>query len=90
MSNKQFGIFDKNIDESVKRPLADRIRPQKLDDIIGHTKTIGSESALYKQIKSGFLPSLSGVKEKERNNTCRTGTRCRFFCIINIKRRQHE
>ncbi|MBN1408167.1 MAG: replication-associated recombination protein A [Calditrichaceae bacterium] len=58
MSNKQFGIFDKNIDESVKRPLADRIRPQKLDDIIGHTKTIGSESALYKQIKSGFLPSL--------------------------------
>ena len=58
MSDKEFGIFDKNISQSTKRPLADRVRPQKLDDIIGHTNTIGPNSALYKQIKSGFLPSL--------------------------------
>lgn len=58
MSEKEFGIFNKNINQSEKRPLADRVRPKKLDDIIGHTKTIGPESVLYKQIKSGFLPSL--------------------------------
>ena len=58
MSDKEFGIFDKNISQSTKRPLADRVRPQKLDDIIGHTNTIGPNSALYKQIQSGFLPSL--------------------------------
>ncbi|MEJ2055521.1 MAG: AAA family ATPase, partial [Calditrichaceae bacterium] len=58
MPDKDFGIFSKNINESSKRPLADRIRPKKLDEIIGHEKSIGSSSALYKQIKNGFLPSL--------------------------------
>lgn len=58
MSDKDFGIFNKNIEQSIKRPLADRIRPQKLDDVVGHNNTVGSESSLYKQIKSGFLPSL--------------------------------
>ena len=58
MSDKEFGIFNKNINQSTKRPLADRVRPQKLDDIIGHNRTIGPESALNKQIKSGVLPSL--------------------------------
>ena len=58
MSDKDFGIFNKNIDQSLKRPLADRIRPQKLIDIVGHGDAVGPKSSLYKQIKSGFLPSL--------------------------------
>ena len=58
MPEKEFGIFNQNINQSTKRPLADRIRPQKLADIIGHIKTIGKDSALYQQITSGFLPSL--------------------------------
>ena len=58
MSDKDFGIFNKNVDQSLKRPLADRVRPQKLNDIIGHSDAVGPKSSLYKQIKSGFLPSL--------------------------------
>ena len=58
MSDKDFGIFNKNIDQSLKRPLADRVRPQKLIDIVGHGDAVGPKSSLYKQIKSGFLPSL--------------------------------
>lgn len=39
-------------------PLASRMRPGTIDDIVGQDKVIGPHSALYKSIKNGFMPSL--------------------------------
>ena len=58
MLKKNSNIFEHFSINSKRRPLADRVRPVKLDDIVGHDKVIGSFSPLYKQIKAGFLPSL--------------------------------
>jgi putative ATPase len=58
MLKKNSNIFEHFSINSKRRPLADRVRPVKLDDIVGHDKVIGSSSPLYKQIKAGFLPSL--------------------------------
>ena len=40
------------------RPLADRMRPQHLDEVVGHDDFIGPRSALREQLKAGHLPSL--------------------------------
>lgn len=39
-------------------PLAERIRPQNLDDYISQLHLVGPEGSLTQQIKSGFIPSL--------------------------------
>lgn len=39
-------------------PLAERLRPNTLDDYLSQTHLVGKEGALYKQIKSGVIPSL--------------------------------
>lgn len=40
------------------RPLAARLRPQTLDDIIGHEEIIGPQHALRRAIEEDVLPSL--------------------------------
>ena len=40
------------------QPLADRIRPQSLDDIVGQTHLLGEGKALRKIIESGEIPNL--------------------------------
>ena len=48
-------LFEK---EKKKGPLADRMRPQSLDEIVGQEEITGSESPLRRSITSGTLPSL--------------------------------
>ena len=40
------------------RPLADRIRPQRLEDVIGQEHLIGPEGALTRMLASGRVPSI--------------------------------
>ncbi len=39
-------------------PLAERLRPKKLDDIIGQSHLLGENGALRKSIRSGLIPSI--------------------------------
>lgn len=42
----------------MKAPLAERIRPKKIEDYISQTHLVGEKGALTHQIKKGILPSL--------------------------------
>lgn len=42
----------------MKVPLAERIRPKKIEDYISQTHLVGEKGALTHQIKKGILPSL--------------------------------
>jgi len=42
----------------MEAPLAERIRPQKLEDYISQSHLVGPDGSLTRQIKSGFIPSL--------------------------------
>lgn len=42
----------------VKSPLADRLRPEKIEDIIGQDHIIGSEGPLSQMLKSGAISSF--------------------------------
>jgi putative ATPase len=44
--------------EAVKRPLADRMRPQTLDEFVGQEHILGPGKPLRSQIESGHLSSL--------------------------------
>jgi putative ATPase len=44
--------------ESAPRPLADRLRPAKLDEVAGQDHLVGSEGALTRLVRSGSLGSL--------------------------------
>lgn len=39
-------------------PLAYRMRPRNIDEIVGHKEIIGPETNLYKMIKKGHVPSM--------------------------------
>ncbi|MGR3289587.1 MAG: replication-associated recombination protein A [Paracoccaceae bacterium] len=54
-------LFDTStsvLPESVSRPLADRLRPQKLSDVIGQSQVLGPEAPLGVMLASGSLSSL--------------------------------
>ena len=40
------------------KPLADRIRPEKLEDFVGQNHLIGEDKLLYKIIKSGKVSNM--------------------------------
>ena len=40
------------------RPLADRLRPQKLSDVVGQDHLVGSEGVLTRLLASGRIPSI--------------------------------
>ncbi len=42
----------------MNRPLADRIRPERLEDFVGQTHLISSDKLLYKIIKSGNISNM--------------------------------
>src|SRR5262245_3997548 len=44
--------------DDVARPLADRLRPRSLDEVIGQQHLLGREGALRRMIASGRLGSL--------------------------------
>lgn len=39
-------------------PLAERLRPQNLNEFIGQKHLIGNDSGLFKSLKSGIIPSI--------------------------------
>ena len=47
-----------NYDNDYDKPLAYRMRPRNLDEIAGQKHIIGKDTALYKMIKNGHIPSL--------------------------------
>lgn len=58
MSQNNPDLFAKQSKSSLRRPLAERMRPGKLAEIIGHEALIGKESVLFRQLQEHFLPSL--------------------------------
>ena len=40
------------------RPLADRLRPAKLADVVGQDHIVGADGTLTRMLKSGRIPSL--------------------------------
>jgi putative ATPase len=46
------------LEKDAPRPLADRLRPQRLDDVVGQDHLVGPEGALTRLIASGSLGSL--------------------------------
>jgi putative ATPase len=47
-------LFDFLVDE----PLSYRMRPRTIDEVVGQKHVIGKDTALYKMIKNGFVPSM--------------------------------
>ncbi|MGO4705058.1 replication-associated recombination protein A [Microvirga sp. 2MCAF38] len=47
-----------SLDKSAPRPLADRMRPQKLSDVVGQDHLVGPDGILSRLIASGSLGSL--------------------------------
>ena len=55
-------LFDTDVPEAAKgnapRPLADRLRPQRLDEVIGQEQVLGPDAPLGVMLASGSLSSL--------------------------------
>jgi len=52
-------IFDKeNSSDALEAPLADRMRPQSLDEVIGQNHLLGEEGPLQNMITSGIFSSI--------------------------------
>ncbi len=46
------------LDKGAPRPLADRLRPAKLADVVGQDHIVGADGTLTRMLKSGRIPSL--------------------------------
>jgi len=46
------------LEKAAPRPLADRLRPQRLTDVVGQDHIVGPEGTLTRMLKSGRVPSL--------------------------------
>ena len=46
------------LDKDLARPLADRMRPQKLDEVVGQDHLVGPEGALTRLLRTGSIGSL--------------------------------
>ncbi len=46
------------LEQEAPRPLADRLRPKRLADVVGQHHLVGAEGALTRMLRSGRLPSL--------------------------------
>lgn len=46
------------LEKSAPRPLADRLRPQKLDEVVGQPQIVGPEGTLTRMLRSGRLTSM--------------------------------
>ena len=51
-----FAIDNNEVDEN--RPLADRLRPQTIEDVEGQEHIVGKEGSLRKALEGGHLPSI--------------------------------
>ena len=44
--------------QKVKRPLADRLRPQNLSEVVGQDHVVGPDAPLGRMVKSGKITIL--------------------------------
>ena len=52
-------LFASNeLTDNAPRPLADRLRPKVLDDVVGQGHLVGGEGTLSRMLRSGSLGSL--------------------------------
>ena len=54
-------LFDNgaaSIDNNAPRPLADRLRPRTLSEVIGQSQVLGADAPLGTMLSSGSLSSL--------------------------------
>ena len=51
-------MADTLFSNNVKRPLADRLRPTKLEEVVGQSHIIGDDAPLGRMIKSGKITSF--------------------------------
>jgi len=58
MPSTLFDTAEKDLSREAPRPLADRLRPQSLDTIVGQDHLVGEGGTLRKMVESGHLPSL--------------------------------
>ncbi len=58
MTHNTASLFQQKKVLSENQPLAERCRPKALDDIAGHEQVIGPDSALRRQLRSSYLPSI--------------------------------
>ncbi len=56
MVDTEFGVY--NMVVSDNRPLADILRPQTLDEVIGQEHLVGPNGIIRKLLSTGFLPSM--------------------------------
>ena len=56
MAGQQGSLFDEAADEA--RPLADRMRPASLDEVVGQSHQIGPGKALRSMIEADRTPSM--------------------------------
>src|SRR5512140_2295987 len=47
-----------HLDENAPRPLADRLRPTRLDEVVGQDHLLGPSGALIRLVRGGSLGSL--------------------------------
>jgi putative ATPase len=52
------GLGDAHADANASRPLADRLRPTRLADVVGQDHIVGPEGTLTRYLAGGRLPSL--------------------------------
>ena len=53
-----FDTAEKDLSQDAPRPLADRLRPQSLGDIVGQDHLVGDGGTLRRMVEGGSLPSL--------------------------------
>ena len=73
----------------MSEPLAERLRPRKIDDYLSQQHLVGEKGALQRQIKSGTIPSLilwgpPGVGKTTLANIIATESKRPFFTLSAI------
>lgn len=58
MPSNLFEAAEPDLSRDAPRPLADRLRPQALETIVGQDHLVGAGGTLRKMVESGHLPSL--------------------------------
>lgn len=51
------------LEKSAPKPLAEAIRPDRLEDVVGQDHLIGADGPLGRMVSSGQLASVPSIKE---------------------------
>ncbi|MBD3362188.1 AAA family ATPase [Candidatus Dojkabacteria bacterium] len=54
----QSNLFNRDTSNSVNKPLADKLRPESLDEFIGQEELVGDDGVIRKLIEKDMIPSM--------------------------------